>query len=397
MKNCLKIKLPILLAMCAANFVFGQGEQTPIQIVRPAVSFGQKPIPVSLDGFSGEVESVLKFDLYVQGFSFVSPDAAQYQISGGNSGNVTGNVTDKFAKKAILSKGYTGASLRRQAHAFANDIVFTITGKKGIGLTQMAFKAQSPDGTGEIYVSDFDGHSPQPVTRDNAIVSKPSWAPGRLALFYNSYKLQNPDIFYSDLTTGERRVVASYGGSNFSPAASPDGSKVAMILSKDGRPDVYVANADGSNLKRLTTGVEDSSPCWSPDGQWICFATKINSRRLLAKVPADGGAVQVIRTTGAPNPTEPDWSPDNKWIAFTSQTSEFDICVVPADGSADPVVLVRGQDPSWSPNSRTLLFNHSAGYLQTLSVLDVFTKQVKDVGRIAGSDSEPAWRKDLNF
>ena len=397
MKNCLKINLPILLAMFAANFVFGQGEQTPIQIVRPAVSFGQKPIPVSLDGFSGEVESVLKFDLYVQGFSFVSPDAAQYQISGGNSGNVTGNVTDKFAKKAILSKGYTGASLRRQAHAFANDIVFTITGKKGIGLTQMAFKAQSPDGTGEIYVSDFDGHSPQPVTRDNAIVSKPSWAPGRLALFYNSYKLQNPDIFYSDLTTGERRVVASYGGSNFSPAASPDGSKVAMILSKDGRPDVYVANADGSNLKRLTTGVEDSSPCWSPDGQWICFATKINSRRLLAKVPADGGAVQVIRTTGAPNPTEPDWSPDNKWIAFTSQTSEFDICVVPADGSADPVVLVRGQDPSWSPNSRTLLFNHSAGYLQTLSVLDVFTKQVKDVGRIAGSDSEPAWRKDLNF
>jgi TolB protein len=397
MKNCLKIHLPILLAMFAANFVFGQSEQAPIQIVRPAVSFGQKPIPVSLDGFSGEVAEVLKFDLYVQGFSFVSPEAAQYQISGGNSGNVTGNVTDKFAKKAILSKGYTGASLRRQAHAFANDIVFTITGKKGIGLTQMAFKAQSPDGTGEIYVSDFDGHSPQPVTRDNAIVSKPSWAPGRLALFYNSYKLQNPDIFYSDLTTGERRVVASYGGSNFSPAASPDGSKVAMILSKDGRPDVYVANADGSNLKRLTTGVEDSSPCWSPDGQWICFATKINSRRLLAKVPADGGAVQVIRTTGAPNPTEPDWSPDSKWIAFTSQTSEFDICVVPADGSADPVVLVRGQDPSWSPNSRTLLFNHSAGYLQTLSVLDVFTKQVKDVGRIAGSDSEPAWRKDLNF
>jgi TolB protein len=401
MKNCLKINLPILLAMCAANFVFGQGEQTPIQIVRPAVSFGQKPIPVSLDGFSGEVESVLKFDLYVQGFSFVSPDAAQYQISGGNSGNVTGNVTDKFAKKVILSKGYTGASLRRQAHAFANDIVFAITGKKGIGLTQMAFKAQSPDGTGEIYVSDFDGHGAQPVTRDNAIVSKPSWAPGRLALFYNSYKLQNPDIFYSDLTTGERRVVASYGGSNFSPAASPDGSKVAMILSKDGRPDVYVANADGSNLKRLTTGVEDSSPCWSPDGQWICFATKIQTagmlRRSLAKVPAAGGAVQVIRTTGAPNPTEPDWSPDGKWIAFTSQTSEFDICVVPADGSADPVVLARGQDPSWSPNSRTLIFNHSAGYLQTLSVLDVFTKQVKDVGRIAGSDSEPAWRKDLNF
>src|ERR1039458_8354996 len=287
--DLLKIALSVVM-VAAASTCRAQDDSGVIKIHKETTKLGLTPqFPVSLDGFSGEVAEVLKFDLYVQGFWFVSPDAAQYQISGGNSGNVTGNVTDKFAKKAILSKGYTGASLRRQAHAFANDIVFAITGKKGIGFTQMAFKAQSPDGTGAIYVSDFDGHSPQPVTRDNAIVSKPSWAPGRLALFYNSYKLQNPDIFFSDLTTGERRVVASYGGSNFSPAGSPDGSKVAMILSKDGRPDVYVANADGSNLKRLTTGVEDSSPCWSPDGQWICFATKINSRRLLAKVPADGG------------------------------------------------------------------------------------------------------------
>ncbi len=261
-------------------------------------------------------------------------------------------------------------------------------------MTKIAFKAQAADGTGEIYVSDFDGHNAQAVTHDQAIVSKPSWAPGRLALYYNSYKLENPDIFYSDLATGQRRVVAAYGGSNFSPAASPDGSKVAMILSKDGRPDVYVADADGSNLKRLTTGIEDSSPCWSPDGQWICFATKINSRRLLAKVPADGGTVQVIHTAGAPNPTEPDWSPDGKWIAFTCQTSEFDICVMPADGSAPPTVLVRGQGPSWSPNSRTLVFSHSIHYVQTLSVLDVFTKQVKDIDRVSGSDSEPAWRKD---
>jgi len=396
MKNCLKIHLPVLLAMFAASFVFGQGEQTPIQIIRPADSFGQKPIPVSLEGFSGEVESVLKFDLYVQGFSFVTPDAAQYQISGSAGGSVTGSLTDKLAKKVLFSNNYPGATLRRQAHAFANDIVFAITGKKGIGFTQIAFKAQQPDGTGEIYVSDFDGHNPQPVTSDKAIVSHPSWVPGRMALYYNSYKLENPNIFYSDLSTAQRRVVAAYSGSNFSPAASPDGSKVAMILSKDGSPDVYVANADGSNLKRLTTGVEDSSPCWSPDGQWVCFATKIGGSRRLAKVPAGGGAVQVISTSGAPNPTEPAWSPDGKWIAFTSQTSEFDICVMPADGSKTPVVLVPGEAPSWAPNSRTLIFNHSIRYQQTLSVLDVFTKQVKDVGRIAGSDSEPAWRKDTN-
>ena len=277
------ILFPVFLF--AAGMAHGQNQSGEITI-QPTIAIGTtKPIPVSLDGFSGEVADVLKFDLPVQGFSFVAPDAAQYQISGSAGDNVTGSLTDKLAKKVILSNRYTGTNLRRQAHAFANDIVFAITGKKGIGLTQIAFKAQSPNGTGEIYVSDFDGHDAQPVTHDNAIVSKPSWVPARLALYYNSYKLENPDIFFSDLTTGQRRVVAAYGGSNFSPAASPDGSKVAMILSKDGRPDVYVSDADGSNLKRLTTGVEDSSPCWSPDGQWICFATKIETAEIAGCSP----------------------------------------------------------------------------------------------------------------
>ena len=209
MKNHLKIHLPVLFAVFAANFVFGQGEITINCTTSPSVG-NTKPIPVSLDGFSGEVADVLKFDLYVQGFSFVAPDAAQYQISGSAGGNVTGSLTDKLAKKVLFSNTYTGTNLRRQAHAFANDIVFAITGKKGIGLTKIAFKAQQPDGTGEIYVSDFDGHDAQPVTHDNAIVSAPSWVPGRLALYYNSYKLENPDIFYNDLSPASGAVIAAF-------------------------------------------------------------------------------------------------------------------------------------------------------------------------------------------
>jgi TolB protein len=139
--------------------------------------------------------------------------------------------------------------------------------------------------------------------------------------------------------------------------------------------------------------LEDSSPCWSPDGSWICFATKKAERRRLAKIPAGGGAVQYLNTTGAANPTEPDWSPDGKWIAFTRQAGDFDICVLPADGSLAPTVLVAGQNPSWSPNSRTLVYNHGGNGHQTLSVLDVFTKQSKDCRRATGSNSQPAWAR----
>ena len=391
MLHQIKTVLPIFLAVIALNFCRAQEE---INIQNTINVLGQtKPVPVSLEGFTGEAAEVLKFDLYVQGFSFVTPDVAQYRIIGSNTGNVQGYVTDRISRQTKFSRSYTGASLRRQAHAFADDIVLAIMGKKGIGQTKIAFKAQAPGGEGEIYVSDFDGHNAQAVTHDNAIVAAPAWSPGRLALYYTSYQPGNPDIFYHNLATGQRRVIARFSGLNTSAAVSPDGSKVAMILSRSGSPNVWVCNADGTNFKQLTSSPEDeSSPCWSPDGQWICFATKIKSRRVLAKVPAGGGTVQRIPTSGVSNPTDPDWSPDGKWIAFTSQMGDFNICVVPAGGGM-ATVLVPGQHPSWSPNSRTLVLNHATSYRQSLSVLDVMTKQVKDIARISGNDSQPAWAK----
>lgn len=391
MLHSIKIGLPIVLAVVALNVSRAQEE---INIQSQITVMGQaRPIPISVEGFSGEALDVLKFDLYVQGFSFVAPEAAQYRISGSSAGNVQGYVTDAISKQTKFSRSYSGATLRKQAHAFANDIVETITGKKGIGQTKIAFKAQSPGGNGEIYVADFDGHNPQAVTHDNAIVAAPTWVPGRLGLFYTSYQPGNPDIFYHNLATGDRRIVAKFSGLNTSAAISPDGTRMAMILSKSGSPDVWVCNVDGTNLKQLTATPEDeSSPCWSPDGQWICFATKLHERRVLAKVPAGGGAVQRIPTSGVSNPTEPDYSPDGKWIAFTSQMGDFNICVVPAGGGT-ATVLVSGEDPSWSPNSRTLVFTRRPGGHYALSVLDAMTKQVKDIGRISGNDSQPAWAK----
>ncbi len=390
----LKVCLSVVLPITVASFCHGQ-DPGVIQVKKQYDVPGQtKPILVSLEGFSGEVADVLKFDLYVQGFSFVAPETAQYQISGTDAGGIQGRVADRVVKSTLLTRSYTGASLRRQAHAFADDIVQAITHKNGIGQTKIAFKAQLPSGNGEIFVADFDGHNSQAVTHDKSIVAAPAWAPGRLAIYYTSYQPGNPDIFYHNLGTGQRHDIAAHSGLNTSAAASPDGSRVAMILSKGGSPDVWVCDTDGSNLKQLTHTPEDeSSPCWSPDGQWICFATKLNERRVLAKVPASGGAIQRIPTAGVSNPTEPDWSPDGKWIAFTSQGGGFDICVVPADGSAPPTALVAGEDPSWSPNSRTLVFTHRAGGRYSLSVLDVLTKQYKDIARISGNDSQPAWAK----
>jgi len=360
-------------------------------IKKPSGPGLEPPTWVSLSGFTGEAESLLRFDLYVQGFNFTNADTAQYQIAGSNNGNLQGRVTDRVQKSTPLNKGYTGGNIVQQVHLFVDEFV-KIAGRDPIAGTKIAFKRDT-GANSEIYVADFDGNGAVAVTADNTIVAAPTWAPKELALYYTSYKLGNPDIFYHNLSSGQRRVFSRYAGLNTAAAASANG-KVAMILSKGGSPDVYDCNADGSGLLRLTSTREDeSSPCWSPDGEWICYATKVNGARKLQKVRATGGAAQTVSTSGAFNPSEPDWSPDGQWIAFTEQLHDFQICVVPAKGG--PVVeLVVVEDPSWAPNSRTLIYTRrdSSGR-RVLSLLDVPTKQYKDVSRIPGSNSQPSWAK----
>ncbi len=384
------LKLLAVLSASVVAQIAGAADDT-VTVEQVVVAGNAKPIPVSLSGFTGEAVEVIQFDLTVQGFKFTGADEAQFLLSGSNNGNVLGRASDRINKSTLVNKSYSGSTIRRQAHTFVDDFLAAI-GRKGIGGTKIAFKQDRGD-SGEIYVADFDGGGAQAITSDGAIVAAPVWVPGRMTLYYTSYKLGNPDIFRHDLNSGQRTGVARYPGSNISPAPSPDGSKVAMVLSKSGSVDLYVANADGSGLKQLTKSKEDeSSPCWSPDGQWICFATKINDRRALCKIPASGGAVQRISTGGISNPSEPDWSPDGKWIVFTAQMGGFEICVVPAAGGT-ATVLVSGEDPSWAPNSRTVVFVRRQGSRRALSLLDVPTKQTKDVSRISGSNSQPSWAK----
>lgn len=382
----------IFTFLTSATLVLAQPEVIPIE--REAGPGKTKPVWVSMSGFTGEAAQVLQFDLYVQGFGFTNAEGAQYLISGSNNGDLQGRATDRFNKNTLVSKGYSGAPLRRQAHAFVDDFVKALN-LQPIAQTKIAFKGENGH-NGEIYVADFDGHNGKPVTSDNTIVAAPSWVPRHMALYYTSYKLNHADIFYHELSSGNRKAFARFGGSNISPAVSPDGGQVAMILSKDGWTDLYVSGADGSGLKRLTKSPQDeSSPCWSPDGRWICYASKDRERRALRKIPAAGGESQVISTSGLPSPTEPDWSPDGKLIAFTAQfRSGFQICVVGPNG-ANATQLVEGEDPSWAPNSRTLAFARRQGGHYVLSLLDVPTKQFKDVARIPGcnSQSQPSWAR----
>lgn len=350
-----------------------------------------KVIPISMSGFSGTAQEVLKFDLEVHGFSFVAPEAAQFVLTGKNNGQVEGQLADKN-KRAIFARAYNGGDARSQAHTLANDVILAITQKKGVTQGRIAFRLGEGK-TSEIFVADYDGANAVAVTRDGSLVTAPCWVPGERTLFYVSYKSGFPDILSHDLSSGARKKFASYGGSNFSPAVSPDGRRVAMILSKTGNAELFVCNIDGSGLKQLTKSRDSkSSPCWSPNSREICYVST-SGRAGLYKINADGGNPRRLSTVGVGgNLTEPDWSPDGKTIVFTAQMGGFNICTVPAEGGA-AVTLTEGEDPAWGANSRTVIFTRRKSGGRVLSLLDVPTGHVKDIRRVSGSSSQPCWAK----
>ncbi|HMJ91749.1 MAG TPA: DPP IV N-terminal domain-containing protein, partial [Candidatus Acidoferrum sp.] len=357
----------------------------------------QKPLPVFVTGYSGEVDRVLRFDLSFMGFELVKDrNAARYIIQKNNAAGIGAQVNDPLANKIPYNKAFTGPSPRHQVHALADDLSQTFTKLPGIAQTRVGFVAQAAGyGVGEIYVADFDGFNAAPVTRDGVIVHTPAWA-GKNALLYMSHKLANKaDILWHDLGTGTRKPFAKFPAQNVSPAVSRDGKRVALILSKSGNPDLYVCDIDGGNLKQLTKGKDSvSSPCWSPDGSKICFSSRVSGISSLYTISANGGS-QTRLSVGS-TPTEPDWSPDGKYIVCTTQSrSGFQITVLPMEGPSRgvPTTLAAGEDPVWAPNSRAVMFVRSVNYRHVLALLDVPSRMVKDITAISGSASEPSWAR----
>jgi TolB protein len=358
-------------------------------------------VPIALSGYSGEVERVLKFDLEVAGFSIVSGDKAQLTLNGKNGAQVEGTLLDQ-GKRSLFARAYPGGNPRLQAHALADDVVqAAISGQKGIARTKIAFKHEAGrrnahgETVSEVFMSDYDGANPFQLTQDGTISRSPAWKPGHRTLFYTSFKPGRPCIFSHDLASGARSPVSNFNGMNDGAAISPDGSRMAMVLSRSGSPDIWVSNLDGSGLRQLTkTREAESSPCWSPDGRTLCYASSEGGGSRLMLIDAGGGTPRMLQTGGIRGATEPDWSPDGRWIAFTRMGGgeNFELYMVPANGGTAKA-LGAGEDPSWAPNSRTLAVVRRRGSTRKLSLLDAFTGQAKDLQTISGSCGQPSWAR----
>ncbi len=343
-------------------------------------------LSIAIAGLGGADAKILQDDLQRSGFFSVVPAASAAFTASGSSGGgaLNGSVADRGGK-SVLSKTFDG-SARGRIHAFADEIVETLTGNRGFANTKIAFVG-TRSGKKEIYTCDADGSNLVQLTRDNAISVGPCLSPDGRRLLYTGYHSGYPDVYAIDLGSGARSRIMKYPGTNTGAVFSPDSGRIAVTLSKDGNPELYVTGSGGGGARRLTrTGGSESSPTWSPDGGEIIYSSDDRGSSQLYRISASGSSGRLLQT-GRSNCTEPNWSPDGKKVAFNTRSGGgFEISVVDlAGGGARSIGS--GNDPVWGADSRHLLVA-SGG---SLILLDAVTGQRTTLLSGVGKISEPTW------
>jgi TolB protein len=201
-------------------------------------------------------------------------------------------------------------------------------------------------------------------------------------------------VYVHSLATGKRIVAANFKGSNSAPAWSPDGRRLAVVLTKDGGSQLFTVGADGSGVQRLaSSGGIDTEPQYSPDGQFIYFTSDRGGSPQIYRVSTSGGTPQRVTFDGSYNVT-PRLSPDGRSMAFISRRDGgFRLAVMDLASKQVQVLTDSHKDesPSFAPNGRMILIATEIGGRGVLSAVSVDGRIKQRLSVAAGDVREPAW------
>ena len=295
-----------------------------------------------------------------------------------------------------LAKSYRHGDIRDAIHEFANDIVQSTTGKRGVFGSRIAF-AMSGHGAHEIGSVDMDGGRMAVLTKMGSDSLLPAYSPGGAEIAFTSYARNNPDLWIVSSGGGRARRVSKQPGLNTGASWSPDGRVIALTLSHEGNSEIYrVSPDDGRVLARLTQSPAiDSSPSFSPDGSQIAFVSNRQGSPQIFVMPATGGGAKRVTFQGKYNQT-PRFNPrtDKPQIAFTGRDEKgvFDVFILDLKTNRidrlapQPYVKASNLDPTWSPDGRLLAYTSSRG---GIFVYNPETHHEVQVWK--GSASSPSW------
>jgi len=181
--------------------------------------------------------------------------------------------------------------------------------------------------------------------------SDPDYSPDGRRIAFTSGRNGSFGIWVSDSDGGNPRMLFDGGAYvTGSPRWSPDGRRIAFDTRANdpaglGNPSVWVVDADGGQLRRLTApGTGDVAPSWSRDGAWVYFASTRSGTLQIWKMPFEGGpAMQVTRKGGF----EGFETADGKFLVYLRGREIPGIWQVPVNGGEEIPVAEQEQLGYW--------------------------------------------------
>jgi TolB protein len=270
-------------------------------------------------------------------------------------------------------------------------MVRLIAGEKGMAQSRIVFVNRRGRDNADLYLCDADGQGVMQLTRDNVAAVGPRWSPNGRDIYYTSFVQGYPSVVRIAVGGG-RSTLAAFKGLNTGAAVSPDGARVALILSYQGNPELYTLELGSGRLRRITEtrhGVE-ASPCWSPDGRSIVYVSDITKTPQLYIVDAASKQSRRLTYKGSEN-VNPDWNAKGKIVYATKRGGAYQIAVADprsGDGAAE-LISPPGdyEHPSWAPDSRHIVCSSRS----SLYILDTLGDPAVRLINLAGNWISPDW------
>jgi len=316
--------------------------------------------------------------------------------------------------KMAFGKEYSGpvANPRRYAHKMSDEIHKQQVGLDGVAQTRLTFSSDRDRARAhsavanrdvqEIYVADYDGANPRRVTNTTTLNITPVWSPDSQIIAYTSFRPSGEfgvfrDIILSYINTGQRTTPANGSPSkqNELPMFSPDGSKLAFTSYRDGNPEIYVMNRDGSGLRRMTNNPAiDTTPTWSPTGQQLAWVSDRTGTPHIYIMNADGTGQRQLINEYCDRPT---WASGQfNEIAYAARTGPgYDIKLYSfSKGTA--ITLTDGigsnESPAFSPNGRHIAFTSTRSGKTQIFTIDRDGNNLRQITR-EGDNKFPNWSR----
>ena len=316
------------------------------------------------------------------------------------------NDTSNTVNPQVLAKQYNEAAsddmARTVAHRFADEIISRLGGGiNGIAETKIYF-VSTRSGSKEIWAMDYDGQNQHQVTHLGSISLSPRISPDNSRIAFSSLGRDGWSIRMYSLELG--RMVnfpaGSAGGSNLSPAWASDGTKIAFSSSRSGDSEIWISDAGGGNLHKVTAlQGPNVSPVWNPrTNAALAFVGGRTNEPQIYTMDQDGSNIQRISDSGYA--VSPSWSSSGGLLTFSwnrkygpgdpggQDIYVFEIAsmhwlqVTHESGSND--------FPSWAPDTRHIVFQRTIGHrTQIWTMLADGTHQQELTH--TGDNSMPNW------